>query len=593
MLAGGRRRWGIAFSVIAVLALITLASTVWLYTRAEAAKAALTAAEQDIRSLKKAIGASDVDPQALARQAEAVRESTSRARDLSDDLLWRAASHVPVLGCPLGAARDLVAAADDTAQRVLPDLAAVARQIDPAALWSGSRLQLEPLKQAEAPIDTAYQALDEVRADLDAMPDCGWLSDRMGIESARTRFLSSLDQVEPDLRTARTATALLPAMLGDGGTRHYLLIVQNPAEARATGGLLGGYGVVTVSDGTIDVGEIRANSDLTPIDPPLPLEDYGEDFAERYGGFWPTYYWQNANVTPHFPTAARIWADMWRTRTGQQVDGVIATDVPALGHLLAVTGPVTLAGGEVLRADNLVKVTMSDAYARYTDNTQRDAYLARVGTAIARKVTSGAGDPIALAKALGTAATEGRLLVWSRDETQQELLETTTLGGALPDADGPFLGVVVQNGSASKLEYYLAREVDYAYRQRKEGGGEATVTLTLRNKAPVAGLPDYVTANSEWARGRDQSRLYVSVFLGNGAGVTAATLDGEPLLVQSHREQGRPVVSAFVWVPNTATATLTLQIREPAHSDTLMLWEQPGVIPDQVTVSGIEAVSAR
>jgi len=55
---------------------------------------------------------------------------------------------------------------------------------------------------------------------------------------------------------------------------------------------------------------------------------------------------------------------MWRTRTGQQVDRVIATDVPALGHVVAVTGPVTLAGGEVLSADNLVKVTMSDAYAR-------------------------------------------------------------------------------------------------------------------------------------------------------------------------------------------------------------------------------------
>lgn len=51
-----------------------------------------------------------------------------------------------------------------------------------------------------------------------------------------------------------------PQMLGEGGQRSYLIIAQNNSELRATGGLPGSWGVLTVTDGKIEM-----NGDFTSI----------------------------------------------------------------------------------------------------------------------------------------------------------------------------------------------------------------------------------------------------------------------------------------------------------------------------------------
>ena len=62
-----------------------------------------------------------------------------------------------------------------------------------------------------------------------------------------------LDQLKPILNVP-------PQMLGEGGQRSYLIIAQNNSELRATGGLPGSWGVLTVTDGKIEM-----NGDFTSI----------------------------------------------------------------------------------------------------------------------------------------------------------------------------------------------------------------------------------------------------------------------------------------------------------------------------------------
>ena len=300
-----------------------------------------------------------------------------------------------------------------------------------------------------------------------------------------------IDQLAATTDDAARAAELIPPMLGADGPRRYFLAFQNPAEARGTGGLLGAYGVLKADDGAIKVEHLGPNTELTNPKK-LPI-DLGADFQALYGRTPP--YWVNGNISPHFPDAGRIWTAMWQQEFGEGLDGVIATDPVALGYMLKATGPAKLPGGGQITAANAAALTMKDVYARYptgAENTVRDAYLQGVAGAVFARLLSGEGDPKALADQLGQAAGERRLLIYSTHPQEQRQLEQTQLAGAVPKTARPFAGLVVNNYSGSKLDYYLDRTLDYR-RSCPAGDGTttSTITVTLTNTAPK-GLPAYV-----------------------------------------------------------------------------------------------------
>jgi Protein of unknown function (DUF4012) len=71
------------------------------------------------------------------------------------------------------------------------------------------------------------------------------------------RRLDSLDPAALTTATAARAVRLLPPMLGANGPREYLLLVQNNAEQRATGGIPGSVALLRAVDGAVTVGAHR------------------------------------------------------------------------------------------------------------------------------------------------------------------------------------------------------------------------------------------------------------------------------------------------------------------------------------------------
>src|SRR5664280_3816392 len=105
------------------------------------------------------------------------------------------------------------------------------------------------------------------------------------------------------------------------------------------------------------------------------------EFVDRYAGWGATELWQQVNVSPHFPYAAQIWTAMWRARTGEQLDGVIAIDPFTLGYLLDATGPVRLDDGTALTGANAADFILKDEYAVLA-GAQRKQYLVTLGRAV-------------------------------------------------------------------------------------------------------------------------------------------------------------------------------------------------------------------
>ncbi|WP_327003558.1 DUF4012 domain-containing protein [Dactylosporangium sp. NBC_01737] len=481
--------------------------------------------------------------------AAALRRETAAARQEVGGPGWRAGTRLPGLGADLAAVTDVVTALDQVATDVLPAVLDTAHRLTGAALPGGLTAG-GSLDQAEA---AARQASARVaRIDPDALlPQL-----RAPVRTVQHQ----LDRAAGMVSAGAALLRVLPAVLGAARPRTWLVLFQNPAELRATGGMPGAWMVVRFAGGALSIVE-QGNANMTrPFDAPvLPLDPQLKAlYGDRIGRF-PA----NVNLTPDFPTAAALAAEMHRRRGGSPVDGVIALDPVALSYLLRATGPVTFRAGAGadgrLSSANAVRLLLSDAYARPGSPTEKNDYFADAARAVFDTVVSGRLDPRAALSAVLQMAQERRLLLWSAHPDEQAQIERLPVAGRLPlrDEAGPNVGIFLNDGSGAKLNYYLRTAVTLTpvacatERSRRM----LRVETTFTSQVPPSGLPAYVLGLG-LAGDPYTMRLNVSVFAPTGGGLAEARLDGRQVTVASGFERARQVSMATVDIAPGATRTL-------------------------------------
>lgn len=473
-----------------------LVGVVWLGLDALRARDELQTAAGLVRELQAQVLAGDREP--AAATLDRLQEHAAAAVDAAHGPHWSVAGALPLVGPNVRAVQVVSEVVDGLARRALPGLLEATELVDPAALAPvGGRVDLAPLAAA-APAVVA--ADDEVRSATERIGGV----DRAGLWASVSDPLDDLagevEDVATVTATAARAVQLLPPMLGSDGPREYLLLVQNTAEPRATGGIPGAVILLRAEDGVVRVVEQRSGGPLIDLSTPvLPLTRaeqalFGEDLAADI---------RDVTFTPDFPRSAEIAQVLWEQQVGGGVDGVLSVDPGALALLLAATGPVPLdpgpvaeAAGGALTAQNAEQVLLSTVYLLLADPAAQDAFFARTASAVFAAVAGGQGGAAAAVDGLAEAARQGRLMVWSAHPEEQALLAGTVLSGELRgEVDGaPVVGVFLNDANADKMGFYLRTEVAAQRTACRDDGGQAlTVTVTLTSAAPAGGLPPYVT----------------------------------------------------------------------------------------------------
>jgi uncharacterized protein DUF4012 len=409
------------------------------------------------------------------------------------------------------------------------------------------------------------------------------------IGTAVAQLSAGLAKAEQLTETADRAARLLPTMLGSAGPRTYLVLFQNNAEVRATGGMPGAYIVVNADAGAIKiVDQGTAAGDLRVFDPPVQALD--ENMMGLYTDL-PAIFPADVNLTPDFPTAARLMQAMYLKRKGVRVDGVMATDPIALSYLLRATGAAQVPEGEPLTSANAVHMLLSEAYVRYPDPPVQDAYFAGAARATFGALLHGRGNPKGILTELARAAGERRLLVWSADKSEEAILTGTVLAGRMPSADGasPTVGVFLNDGSGAKLGYYLAQAASLRVGDCMEDGSrDLHLKLTVGSSAPTSGLPAYVTG---LALSGDPytARTMVMIFSPTGGAVIGVRQAGKDLDFGSGLERDRGVAVISVDLPPGTSKTFDVLIQTgilPVTDRAISprLWTTPGVRPWQTAL---------
>ncbi len=415
-------------------------------------------------------------------------------------------------------------------------------------------LPLERYARVAAGVESAHEAAAAARAALEGAPDSFV---PRALQQARWDALDQASRLEDVLSGVSLLMRGSASFAGAETPRHYLVVAQNPAELRGTGGIWGAYAILTLSHGRVHVSSARPTQGLRDF-PAGRVASPSEDFARNYDQYGGAGSWQNMNATPDFPAAARAALANYELGEHRRLDGVIAADPFALQALLEVTGPVAVPGQGTIDAGSVVDVTTNLAYASFAGPAQRKEILGAVATGVLTRFLAMDDHGLARLKALGGAVNDGHLRIYTTDENVQEGLRTLGVDGALEPGDADVLGVTVNNGSGSKIDYYATRSIAYDVQLGGDGEAISSATVIITNDAPTRGQPRYVIGPFiPGARAGDQVPL-TTVSCHAPCDLQAATRDGKPIAVAPGSENGVPWLRDYTTISAGEQSVLSL-----------------------------------
>ncbi|MET1058546.1 MAG: DUF4012 domain-containing protein [Nocardioides sp.] len=566
-----RRTWILTGLAVVLLFLAYAGWSVWQV------RSDLTEARSSAARLRVALV--DGDQHRAEQALESLQDTSGAAAGRTDGPLWAVFGAMPGLGDDARGVRTVASVLDDVSHDGLDPLVASADSLDSGTFTPvNGQIPVDSVAVVAKPLGAARDSFAAADKELGGVDSSGFTG---AFGSAYDDLSGQIHRANKATAAATTAAELLPGMLGGDGPRNYLLIFQNNAEARSTGGLPGAATIMNTTDGKISISkEARAPGFPELAKPVLPLtKEENKIFFEQLGT-----YFQDANFTPDFPRTADLMAARWKLETGQDLDGVVSVDPVAMGYLLEATGPVTV-DGVTLTGDNAADELMNKAYLRLPDPMDQDRFFSAVSRTVFEKFSSGAGTPQVVLEGLARGAEERRLLVHSFDEAEQQRLAGTKIAGELPSVATarPQVGVYMNDGTGSKMSYYL----DYDVAVRSEGcqddaqklAGEMTLSSNTPPNIKDVGVS--VTGRGDEVVPRGNQLVIAHVYGPVDGSIDEVKLDGKKLDVTLEKHVGRDVASmVFFFKPGQKRAMTWTMTTGAGQTEGTDVTVSPGVQPE-------------
>ncbi len=474
----------------------------------------LEAAKDQLKVIAEAAVSMDVPE--LQRASEDVVTRTQRAHVTSNGVLWDLAAELPEVGNNVLAVRTVAEAVNTITSQSLPPLVDMMSAAGTEERTENSLgIDLRPFLGAETVLPTVISSLEDASAIAANL-------DRTGVYPAVYEPLDGLvGLIEVAVPTLHLVEDHLPEILraaGSEGPMLYQLVIQTPAEIRAVGGGPAHWLVLKVENGQAELLGQENGVELMYSE----LPDRGFDtvngslirLPSETRSLYPfelTNWSSNFTMTPHFPRAVELFQATRKWTGKAEFDGVISIDPVVLAHLIEATGPLTLASGEVVDAENTAALLMSEPYERFgTDNAAMDAFFSEVTTVMFDALTGGDWEIAAMWDQLVRSAEEGRVFVWFEDEGLNALAHEYGLDGALREdnTEATQLGIYFNDYTVGKLNYWL----DYS--QRASCNVEQrtiTVTMDLHSRMSEDIKSEYTLGLRNQFRGIDPRTMMLDV----------------------------------------------------------------------------------
>lgn len=355
---------------------------------------------------------------------------------------------------------------------------------------------------------------------------------------------------------------LLPVLAGYPEASHFLLIMQNNDELRATGGFIGVYGLLDIQSGQLlsltaddsyHLDMPASQSDKWNLEPPAPIKKYLK--VEKW-------YLRDANWSPDWPQAANKITEIYAgeiaavNQTAAPFTGIVAITPDLVADLISLVGPIT-AGGAQYDAANFQPLLQYNVEVAYKDQAisawdRKNIINELMGELKKRLFNLSASRWGELAKIIDRNITAKNIQIYFPNSAWENIAQAMGAGGEIKNVDSDYLMVVDSNFGAFKSDAVMKKNLTYIVTENNSSLS-ASLKLDYRHEGGF----DWRTT-----RYRDYIRIYAprgSKFI-SLKGIDSSSADfsasDDPIL-------NKTVFGFFFTVEPGSSQAVTLEYRLP------------------------------
>ncbi|HQB50741.1 MAG TPA: DUF4012 domain-containing protein [bacterium] len=423
----------------------------------------------------------------------------SQAReDLGDvqSWLWQLALVVPTSQTRLAASAPLIAQAGDLSGKLGNDLTILADNLNHGLAQQDLITTIRTVNQ------DSQRAYDDSRKLSLVIEKIDPVTLPQGYRQQLSNWQNKLSLLEKTLeQTVYWSKASLD-ILGEKMDKRYLLVFQNNAEARASGGFVGSYALLDLSQGKIKNLEIPKGGSYDTegglkrfINPPAALK-----LVDSNWKFWDSNWW------PDWPTSAKQLAWFLAESSGPTVDGVLAITPDLLESLLTITGPIDLSAehGLIVDANNFRATVQDHVESKVSGEQQPKKIIGDLAMKILEKLPTALGEQkniATLLKVVSEQITSRHILCYFNNKEIQERWESLGWSGKLVNLEKgqDYLQVVNTNIAGGKTDLKIRQTIEQKIEIQSDGRVINDVTIIREHTGEKReGL--YGVRNVDWLR---------------------------------------------------------------------------------------------
>jgi len=410
-------------------------------------------------------------------------------------------------------------------------------------------LVLDTLDKIQPHLDQIGGKLDLAQAEIDKINPRRYPQSLFGkkIRENVVSLVEGIDSIAQTVKEIKPIITHLKPILGVDKPKNYLLLFQNDAELRPTGGFLTAYAILSVDQGKLSTSN---SHDIYSLDnrfgnrlpAPDPIKNYHKNVFN--------WHLRDMNLSPDFKVSMDTFLENYdKVEDKDKLDGVIAVDTQVLVNLLEVLGPIGVSGFGNFSAENDARCDCPQVFYElevYADQPVAGLKEERkgiIGPLMHSILLNAMGSPRKqwplFMNVLFTNIAEKHLLLYFFEENIQKTMEVLNASGRIKEYDGDYLHVNDCNFAGAKSNMFIKESFLQEIEVEADGSIVKTLTIDYKNPAPPSNCN--LEAGELCLNGlyRDWVRVYVP------KGSELIEVKGSEVEAKTYQDLGKTVFEAF------------------------------------------------
>jgi len=467
--------------------------------------------------------------------------------------------------------------------------------------FSGQETELN-IDSAEEKIIFILETLDKIAPQLDgvssdlqrAQQELGRINPRHYPPSIRTKIASlqsSLVSSGEVLKNIKPLLSLLPKLLGQNETQTYLLVFQNDAEIRGSGGFLTAYAILETFRGKITP---VLSQDIYELDNKFGNRLPAPEPIKKYLPLVYNWHLRDMNLSPDFTVSMDTFLPNYKeVAQYKDFDGVISMDTQIVVDLLKVLGPIGVADWGTYDASVISECNCPQVVYKMEDYATRPTYYVKanrkgmIGPLMHSILLNVMNSPKKLWPqfveiGLNNIKAKHLMFYFPDDPVMQAVADAFSASGRIREYDADYFHLNDTNFAGAKSNLYITQDIEQVIDVASDGTITKTVTITYTNPEPA----DDCNLESGGLCLNGLLRDWVRVYVPEGSQLVEVL--GSDIAAVVNKDLGKTVLEGFIELrPESRTKLIfkyTLPFKKTGEYR-LLLQKQPGAKNHHYSVS--------